>query len=547
MRSQTFWTTTTAVVAAAAASTGAYAASLSPSSNVRVVSAPILALKSDRPLNSRHEAAAAILEKRSNNYNMVKLDNQFTYYSMNLTIGSPAQSFEVLIDTGSSDLWVASENNPYCATDEQDLLEGYVDCSFGLFNYNNSKSWKQNKTSNGDEVDFFIQYGDYTFSEGYWGTDDVNIGDISLKDCSIGLATKSNNSNPVLGIGLKATESTNQAYSQDSEPFTYDNVPILMVQQGYIDSSAYSLYLNDINSESGQILFGGVDHCAYEGSLTTLPLVKTVPGYSQAVELAIQMTSFAITGDDGNSVNYSVKVNYPALLDSGTSFAMLPDKLTQNIMDALDAQYEPSIGYYITECNSVGPDAGLLFGFNGAQVKVPFSQILIPLTDNNNRALTDSDGNAMCAVGILGLGDNGVAGTSLEIILGDTFLRSAYVVYDLENYEIALAQAKYNATCTSIEAISDKIPRATSASDYSQAEPTYTGLDPSNTHDIAGPLRTGAAETTLSNGSIVYVLETATSTSPKKTASTSAAAVSMPLSTSYMAASLALALCVLFA
>jgi hypothetical protein len=37
--------------------------------------------------------------------------------------------------------------------------------------------------------------------------------------------------------------------------------------------------------------------------------------------------------------------------------------------------------------------------------------------------------------------------------LGDTFLRSAYVVYDLANNEISLAQTDFNATSSSVKEI----------------------------------------------------------------------------------------------
>lgn len=503
-----------AILLSAVLASGAAAAPSSDKSTARIISAPIHGYRSGIALNPRHEA----LRKRSSDTATVNIGNEFTYYSMNISIGTPGQPINVLLDTGSSDLWVSSSSNPYCAKNQQEVQEGYLDCSFGLFDTSKSSTWQANKTSAGDEVPLFTQYGDYTYAEGYWGTDKVSIGSIDVSDCSLGLATKSNSSNPVLGIGFKELESTNQ---DSNTPFTYNNLPILLVQQGYIDSSAYSLYLNDLNAQTGNILFGGVDHCAYTGDLVTVPLVKTVPGYDEAIELAIQMTSFAIDGSNGKA-EYSADTNYAALLDSGTSFAMLPDELANNVMTALDAQFNDEIGYYITDCDAGSGSSGLTFGFNSITIKVPFSEILIELTDNNNQPVTNTDGSAMCAVGILGLGDSGVAGGSTaEIVLGDTFLRSAYVVYDLENREVSIAQVQYNATCTSVEAISDSVPSATKAANI--ASLTYTGLDPSNTGNIAAPLVTGAGQTTLSNGTVIYELETsvAASSQPTKTAKSS--------------------------
>jgi len=49
-------------------------------------------------------------------------------------------------------------------------------------------------------------------------------------------------------------------------------------------------------------------------------------------------------------------------------------------------------------------------------------------------------------------------------VLGDTFLRSAYVVYDLSNNEISLAQTNFNATKSNVMEIqsgSAGVPNAT--------------------------------------------------------------------------------------
>lgn len=46
-------------------------------------------------------------------------------------------------------------------------------------------------------------------------------------------------------------------------------------------------------------------------------------------------------------------------------------------------------------------------------------------------------------------------------MLGDTFLRSAYVVYDLENNQISLAATNFNATGTNVQEIGSSVPGAT--------------------------------------------------------------------------------------
>ena len=45
-------------------------------------------------------------------------------------------------------------------------------------------------------------------------------------------------------------------------------------------------------------------------------------------------------------------------------------------------------------------------------------------------------------------------GAGTTPVLGDTFLRSAYVVYDLTNNEISIAQTDFNATTSNVQEIS---------------------------------------------------------------------------------------------
>lgn len=70
---------------------------------------------------------------------------------------------------------------------------------------------------------------------------------------------------------------------------------------------------------------------------------------------------------------------------------------------------------------------------------MPISSLLDPIKKQDGSAVISPDGIPMCRFLVAPNADD-ETGTS-NIILGDSFLRSAYVVYDLENFQLGLAQA----------------------------------------------------------------------------------------------------------
>jgi hypothetical protein len=99
------------------------------------------------------------------------------------------------------------------------------------------------------------------------------------------------------------------------------------------------------------------------------------------------------------------------------------------------------------------------------------SQLVLPLTTETGAVPRFTNGQAVCQLGIQPAGED-------PTLFGDTFLRSAYAVYDLENNKIALAQTDFNSTGSNIVAFPSKgaaIPSATQASNDLAVTQTATG------------------------------------------------------------------------
>lgn len=378
------------------------------------------------------------------------ITNQKTFYSVDLDIGTPAQSITVLLDTGSSDLWVTGYNNPYCISGGKDTSptnstikrSGTVDCAkYGTFNSGLSSTFHRNDTS------FSITYGDQSFAKGTWGQDVLSLDGVDISGVSFAVADNSDSKVGVLGIGFEDLETTTGVSGYVEDPHTYPNLPVVLKTSGAIDTVAYSLYLDDAAAMEGSVLFGGVDQSKYTGTLYTVPIVNIYEGYSKPIALDITLQGLGVSSSSSKKTITTSSI--PVLLDSGTTLTYFPSKYVKLVADTIGATYVAS-GLYGMTCPSAQDDRELVFDFGGFHITAPLSSFLI----------TSSDDSSICFLGM-------VAQNSLPAILGDLFLTHAYIVYDLDNYEVSLAQASYTDAEEDIQAILSEVPNAVKAPGYS--------------------------------------------------------------------------------
>uniref|UniRef100_A0A060TCE1 ARAD1B15884p n=1 Tax=Blastobotrys adeninivorans TaxID=409370 RepID=A0A060TCE1_BLAAD len=438
--------------------------------------------------------------KRADPHEWTLTNQDNYYYLVNITVGDPPQEFQAHLDTGSSDLWVIDKDNPLCAkTDEQYRLAlqfiDYTDCNqSGTFDPDAST------TLDMTDEDFFVQYADTRAAEGKFAHDDVTVAGATIKQMKLGVA-ETTNCTMIIGIGLPSNEYSVLLYN--SEP--YPNLPARMAQEGLINTNAYSLWLNDVNENKGSVLFGGVDHAKYDGTLQTLPIVD-VAYYPPKSSLAVMMSGLTVSPqkDDSDPVQL-FSGNIAVTLDSGAAMSYLPYEVVNEIGTALDAEFDFTTEMYYTRCNYEGY---FEFEFNGFTIKAPFSDFLTPAPSSDGGYATYSDGTPMCSIGM-----KQSSYSDGPYSLGDSFLRNAYVVYDLDRMEISLAQAKFGVSDSDIDPIdSNGVPSATRAQGYDQTATaavlsmetipanedfTLTG-QPTTLDHTEPPLVTGGFETDFS-------------------------------------------------
>lgn len=395
------------------------------------------------------------------------LDNQETLYFINATIGTPAQSVRLHLDTGSSDLWVNTPSSSLCASTSNP-------CAFaGTYNANASSTYNYIGSY------FNISYVDGSGSAGDYVSDTVTIGGATLSNLQFGVGYESSSINGILGIGYSANEV--QVGRAGLGP--YDNLPAKMAAEGMINSNAYSLWLNDLDSNTGSILFGGVDTEQFEGELKTLPIQRMGAGFS---EFLITLTSVSV-GDTAVATDQAL----PVLLDSGSSLTYLPDAMVESIYALVSAQYDPTERAAFVPCAAASTGPSMRFNFTEPVIEVAMNELVLDLVTAGGKRPTFQDGREACLFGI------SPAGTD-TLVLGDTFLRSAYVVYDLGNNEISLAQTTFNSTGRNVVEIGKGTGAVPSATEVESVVATGVGQASTTIADFG--LESGASHTIVGSG-----------------------------------------------
>jgi hypothetical protein len=218
----------------------------------------------------------------------------------------------------------------------------------------------------------------------------------------------------------------------------------------------------------------------------------------------VTLNSFQIIGNQQKAV-YTTNQTIPVILDSGTTLTYLPNAIANAISAGVGAVSNANYGV-VVPCSLADTPATFNFQFgdsNGPIIVAEISQFVLPFPSNIPTPKF-RNGNVACRWGILPSDGN-------PNLFGDTFLRSAYVVYNIDGNQIGIAATNFNSTTEDIREINavSSIPGA-SATAGGAAQQTHTGAVYLTATGIVG----GAASSTAveATGTGTFDLGTPTST-----------------------------------
>jgi len=321
------------------------------------------------------------------------------YYG-DITLGTPPQSFKVVFDTGSSNLWVPSSHCPFY----------YVACLLHS-KYHADKS--STYVANGKP--YSIRYGSGS-CEGYLSQDSLAIAGITVKNQVFGEATKvpgvafiAAKFDGLLGMGYKEI-----SVDQVMPPF-YN-----MVSQNLVESPIFAFWLNRNANESagGEISIGYMDPAHYSGDVTYTEV--TEKGYWQ-----FKMDKVEVNGEP-----MFCQEGCQAIADTGTSLIAGPTSEIKKLNEMIGAT--PIVGgEYTIDCAKIPSLPELDFYIGGKKFTLKGSDYVLKVS---------AAGQTECISGFLGLDVPPPRGPLW--ILGDVFIGPYYTVFDLGNDRVGFAKAK---------------------------------------------------------------------------------------------------------
>lgn len=372
-------------------------------------------------------------------------------YMINLTVGTPPQPQSVLIDTGSADtIFLAAES--FCTS-----RKTASKCPGGTYNTSASSTFKMlspgginasygagvsaSSSSNGalaaDLVTDLIQTGDLIVGGAHFGAAHQSTGNMLPNGDYIG----------IMGLAYPFMEAVEKGQPK------YPTFVQSLVDAGAIASRLFSIYLNEMSSY-GSILFGGLDTEKYTGNLTTLNFLPVTVDNGDPTTLYyfLNLDEVSMTHEDGKQeavITPGEKI-LPVWPDSGTPVWDVPSEVYSKLINMTGVTLRDNVP--VIPCSQIANETSFTFtlsgnGTNHVQLEVPLASFFTPavLTDGSVLKL---GGEEACHLLV-----QETSSDTKFTLMGTPVMRAGYWIFDMDNGQISVAQARLSSTTSNVIAV----------------------------------------------------------------------------------------------
>ncbi|PHH61626.1 hypothetical protein CDD81_8141 [Ophiocordyceps australis] len=317
---------------------------------------------------------------------------------LTVDIGTPPQKIYAQLDTGSFELWI----NPDCGN--VNVLDRQFCHSVGHYQPSRSSTAVVSNKVN------MLRYGIGAANITYV-LDHVSLpgAGTAIEPMQFGVATATQDQfSGILGIGFG-----------QNMTIGYKNFVDQLQAQNLTATKSFSIALGSKQEAQGAIVFGGVDTSKFTGKLAPVPIIPAQESPDGVARYWVMLESImhqsAVIKDS----------RLPVILDTGTTLSLLPKPIVNDMAAQLQSPGVDARGLHMIDCAKTHDEGSFDFVFGATTIRVPYHEMI--------RKIDASPlGPEQCYLGVM-------EGNNLAL-LGDTFLRSAYTVFDLEANMTHMAQ-----------------------------------------------------------------------------------------------------------
>ncbi|KZT72002.1 acid protease [Daedalea quercina L-15889] len=394
-------------------------------------------------LEAKYGIGHAKNRKRASGQNLITNEDADSSYFGSLAIGTPAVSFDIILDTGSSDLWVASSETTGASTN--------IPSGIATFDSASSSTFKSLNQS------FSITY-DSGEAQGTLAEDTVQMAGFAVSSqvfATVSEVSSNVLSAPVSGLMGLAWQAI---ASSGATPFWQ----ALAASNTTLTDGLFAVQLTRYNNDSkvtalepgGTFTLGAVNQSLYTGEIDYQDIPTGEVGY-----WIQQITGLTVNGD---AVSVGTGSDAYAAIDTGTTLVGGPSDVISAIYSKISGAQAGTgslEGYWTYPCSQ---EVTVALKFGDSSISWPIS------SDDFEFESADSSGST-CIGAFFEVDNTGT--TAPAWIVGDTFLKNVYSVFKYDPPSVGFA--KLSSTALAMNGVSAPAPSATIGS--VQAEVSATG------------------------------------------------------------------------